>query len=89
MSEVLDLKTSANKLMAESIAKKIKEKPEDVIWFFEIKSAMESLEKGKFAKFKDTGVEIPESVSKLLSEARKAYKKFKRIERKLKEAGLV
>ena len=53
MSEVVDLKASANKLMAESIARKIKEKPEDIVWFFAVKSAMEApLEKGKFDRFK-------------------------------------
>lgn len=71
------------------IAKKIHEKPEDVAWFLEVKSIMDKLGTGEFSKSaKPEPLETSKSVQAIMSEVKKSYKKFKRIEAKMKKAGL-
>ncbi len=72
------------------IASKIHEKPEDVAWFLEVKSIMDKLGTGEFLKSaKPEPLETSKNVQAIMSEVRKSYKKFKRIEAKMKKAGLV
>ena len=72
------------------MAKKIHKKPEDVAWFLEVKSIMDKLGTGEFSKnAKPEPLETLKSVQTILSEVKKPYKKFKRIEAKMEKAGLV
>ncbi|KUH34259.1 hypothetical protein APY94_03005 [Thermococcus celericrescens] len=72
------------------IANKIHEKPEDVAWFIEVKAVMDKLGTGEFSeKTKPESLKTSKSVQAIMSEVRKSYKKFKRIEAKMKKAGLV
>jgi len=89
------------------LARKIHEKPEEVVWFFREMRRREERDK-KLEEFervlKDTSPEelfelavgeaesapeIGESTEKLLAEAGRKIEKFRRIERKLKRAGVI
>lgn len=87
----MNLTDGVNKLMAKSIAKKIGEKPEDVMWFFELKLLIQASRKGKLDNLakKRKPIGINKTSTQLLKEAKEDIKKYKRIEKKLKEAGLV
>jgi|GEM_PF-6795756 len=91
MSETLTSSGEVTRLMAKSIARKIGEKPEDIIWFFELKSIIEASRSGKLDKAeilrKPVGIDQP--LNKLLNAGRKNLEKYKRIEEKLRKAGLV
>lgn len=92
MSETVTTSSEVTKLMAESIAKKIGEKPEDVLWFFELKSLIEASRSGKLDKLaskSDKSVGIDQPLEKLLDAGKKNFRKYKRIEEKLRKAGLV
>ncbi len=72
------------------IARKIHEKPEDVAWFLEVKSIMGKLGTGEFSEnAKPEPLKTSKSVQIIMSEVKKSYTKFKRIEAKMKKAGLV
>ncbi|WP_048151259.1 hypothetical protein [Palaeococcus ferrophilus] len=73
-----------------AIANKIHEKPEDVAWFIEVKTIMDKLGTGEFSRnSKPEPLKTSKSVQAIMSEVKKSYKKFKRIEAKMKKAGLV
>jgi len=75
MSETITHPGEVTRLMAESIAKKIGEKPEDVLWFFELKSLIEASRSGKLDKVeisrKPSGINKP--LSQLLKAGRKSF----------------
>ncbi|NJE06980.1 hypothetical protein E3E31_00210 [Thermococcus sp. M39] len=89
---------SADRKVFESIvdglAKAIKEKPEDVIWFFQVRELMNEMDKPMSDErawkiiIKDKkSAKI--STEELLETARRELRKFRRIEAKLKKLGVV
>lgn len=76
------------------LAKAIKEKPEDIIWFFQVKDLMSEMDKPMSDEkawkiiMKDKK-SVKMSTTELLEVARKELKKFKRIEAKLKKLGVI
>ncbi|NJE60970.1 hypothetical protein [Thermococcus sp. 21S7] len=91
MSETITHSGEVTRLMAESIAKKIGEKPEDVIWFFELRSLIEASRSGRLDKAeiirKPAGIDLP--LHRLLTAGKKNLEKYRRIEEELRKAGLV
>ncbi|WP_148882756.1 hypothetical protein [Thermococcus aciditolerans] len=82
------------------LARKIHEKPEDIVWFFEMRQRMreverlaetitdEELEKWeRELEAEQGGIDLP--LETLLEMGRRSFRKFKRIEAKLKELGVV
>ncbi|CAD5244860.1 hypothetical protein [Thermococcus camini] len=82
------------------IAKKIHEKPEDVVWFFEMRQLMDEVERlaetttdeeleewERELEAEQSGIDRP--LEELLEMGRRSFKKFKRIEVKLRELGVV
>jgi len=89
---------SADRKVFESIvdglAKAIKEKPEDVIWFFQVRDLMSEMDKPMSDEkawkiiMKDKK-SVKMSTEELLEVARRELKKFRRIEAKLKKLGVI
>ncbi|ALM76457.1 hypothetical protein [Thermococcus barophilus] len=89
---------SADRKVFESIvdglAKAIKEKPEDVIWFFQIRELMSEMDKPMSDEkawkiiMKDKK-SVKMSTEELLEVARRELRKFRRIEAKLKKLGVI
>ncbi len=89
---------SADRKVFESIvdglAKAIKEKPEDVIWFFQVRELMSEIDKPMsdekawkiIVKDKKS---VKMSTEELLEVARRELRKFRRIEAKLKKLGVI
>ena len=88
---------SADRKVFESIvdglAKAIKEKPEDVIWFFQVRELMSEIDKPmsdekawKIIMRDKKSVKM--STEELLEVARRELRKFRRIEAKLKKLGV-
>ncbi|WP_324735220.1 hypothetical protein VFC49_08700 [Thermococcus sp. SY098] len=89
---------SADRKVFESIvdglAKAIKEKPEDVIWFFQVRELMNEMDKPMsdekawkiIVKDKKS---VKMSTEELLETARRELRKFRRIEAKLKKLGVI
>ena len=79
--------------IVDGIAKAINEKPEDVIWFFQVREVMASMDK-PMSDDKAWDVIINDnrpvklSTTELMEVARVELKKFRRIERKLKKLGV-
>ncbi|WP_153012516.1 hypothetical protein [Pyrococcus kukulkanii] len=78
------------------LAKKIHERPEDIIWFFEIKRLRDEVEKltetladEELDVWEEENIETNISLEELIEISRRDYRKFKRIEEKLKELGVV
>lgn len=89
---------SADRKVFESIvdglAKAIKEKPEDVIWFFQVRELMSEMDKPmsdekawKIIMRDKKSVKM--STEELLEVARRELRKFRRIEAKLKKLGVI
>ena len=89
---------SADRKVFESIvdglAKAIKEKPEDVIWFFQVRELMSEIDKPmsdekawKIIMRDKKSVKM--STEELLEVARRELRKFRRIEAKLKKLGVI
>ena len=80
--------------IVDGLAKAIKEKPEDVIWFFQVRELMSEMDKPMSDErawkiiMKDTK-SIKMSTTELLEVARRELRKFKRIEAKLKKLGVI
>ena len=80
--------------IVDGLAKAIKEKPEDIIWFFQVKDLMSEMhkpmsdEKAWKIIMKDKK-SVKMSTAELLEVAGKELKKFKRIEAKLKKLGVI
>ncbi|NJE26653.1 hypothetical protein E3E22_08490 [Thermococcus sp. MV5] len=80
--------------IVDGLAKAIKEKPEDIIWFFQVKDLMSEIDKPMSDEkaweiiMKDKK-SVKMSTTELLEVARKEVKKFKRIEAKLKKLGVI
>ncbi|WP_460041431.1 hypothetical protein [Thermococcus atlanticus] len=85
------------------LAKKIHEKPEDVVWFFEMHQRMREIEE-KAKRISDEELErwereierelensepVKQSLETLIKIGERSFRKFKRIEVKLKELGVV
>ncbi len=82
------------------LARKIHEKPEDIVWFFEMKRLMkeverlattvtdEELEKWE-RELEEEHVGIDYNLEELMKIGERSFKKFKRIEVKLRELGVV
>ncbi|GAB6102420.1 hypothetical protein JCM16138_16430 [Thermococcus atlanticus] len=78
----------------DGLAKATKEKPEDIIWFFQVRELMSEMDKpmsdDKAWKIILTDKKTTNlSTTELLELARKEIKKFRRIERKLKKLGVI
>ncbi|NJE10535.1 hypothetical protein [Thermococcus sp. MAR1] len=82
------------------LAKKIHEKPEDVVWFFEMRQLIDEVERlaetatdeelkewERELEAEQSGIDRP--IEELLEMGRRSFKKFKRIEVKLRELGVV
>jgi predicted transcriptional regulator len=78
----------------DGLAKATKEKPEDILWFFQVRELMSEMERPMsderawkiiLGDKKTSSL----STSELLELARKELKKFHRIERKLKKLGVI
>ncbi|ASJ08865.1 hypothetical protein A3L11_06350 [Thermococcus siculi] len=89
---------SADKKVLESIvdgiAKAIKEKPEDVIWFFQVREVVRSMDKPMsddkaWEVIMEDKKSVKLSTAELIEVARVELKKFRRIERKLKKLGVI
>ncbi|HDH44903.1 MAG TPA: hypothetical protein ENG66_05890 [Thermococcus sp.] len=80
--------------IVDGLAKAIKEKPEDIIWFFQVKDLMSEMDKPMSDEkawkiiMKDKRP-VKMSTAELLEVARKEVRKFKRIEAKLKKLGVI
>ncbi|AFL94742.1 hypothetical protein CL1_0534 [Thermococcus cleftensis] len=78
----------------DGLAKATKEKPEDILWFFQVRELMSEMDRPMsderawkiILRDKKTS---SLSTSELLELARKELKKFHRIERKLKKLGVI
>lgn len=89
---------SADRKVFESIvdglAKAIKEKPKDVIWFFQVRELMNEMDKPMSDErawkiiIKDKK-SVKMSTEELLETARRELRKFRRIEAKLKKLGVI
>jgi len=82
------------------LARKIHERPEDIVWFFEMKRLMREVERlaetitdeelEKWEKeLEQEQVEIDYTLEELMEIGKRSFKKFKRIEAKLEELGVV
>jgi len=78
----------------DGLAKATKEKPDDIIWFFQVKELMSEMDKPMsdekawkiiLGDKKATSL----STTELLKLAREELKKFHRIEKKLKKLGVI
>lgn len=89
---------SADRKVFESIvdglAKAIKEKPEDVVWFFQVRDLMSEMDKPMSDEkawniiMKDRK-SVKMSTEELLEAVKRELKKFRRIEAKLKKLGVI
>ena len=85
------------------LAKKIHEKPEDIVWFFEMQQRMREIEE-KAKRISDEELErwekeiekelensepVKQSLETLMKIEERSFRKFKRIEVKLRELGVV
>ena len=85
------------------LAKKIHEKPEDIVWFFEMQQRMREIEE-KAKRISDEELErwekeiekelensepVKQSLETLMKIGERSFRKFKRIEVKLRELGVV
>ncbi|CAI1492054.1 SSU ribosomal protein S27mt, mitochondrial [Thermococcus nautili] len=85
------------------LAKKIHEKPEDIVWFFEMQQRMREIEE-KAKRISDEELErwekeiekelensepVRQSLETLMKIGERSFRKFKRIEVKLRELGVV
>ncbi|WP_297091964.1 hypothetical protein [Thermococcus sp.] len=85
------------------LARKIHEKPEDIVWFFEMRRRMREVEE-KAERISDEELErweqeierelenskpVKQSLETLMKVGERSFRKFKRIEVKLKELGVV
>ena len=85
------------------LARKIHEKPEDIVWFFEMHRRMREVEE-KAERINDEELErweqeierelensepVKQSLETLMKVGERSFRKFKRIEVKLKELGVV
>ncbi len=85
------------------LARRIHEKPEDVVWFFEMRQRMREVEE-KASKISDDELErwereiekeledsepVRQSLETLMKVGERSFRKFKRIEVKLKGLGVV
>lgn len=85
------------------LAKKIHEKPEDIVWFFEMQQRMREIEE-KAKRISDEELErwekeiereleksepVQQSLETLMKIGERSFRKFKRIEVKLRELGVV
>ncbi len=80
--------------IVDGIAKAIKEKPEDVIWFFQVREVMASMDKPMsddkaWEVIMEDNKSVKLSTTELIEVARVELKKFRRIERKLKKLGVI
>ena len=80
--------------IVDGIAKAIKEKPEDVIWFFQVREVMASMDKPMsddkaWEVIMKDNKSVKLSTTELIEVARVELKKFRRIERKLKKLGVI
>jgi len=80
--------------IVDSIAKAIKEKPEDVIWFFQVREVMASMDKPMsddkaWEVIMKDNKSVKLSATELIEVARVELKKFRRIERKLRKLGVI
>jgi hypothetical protein len=82
------------------LARKIHERPEDIVWFFEMKRLMREVERlaetitdEELEKWEEElereQVEIDYTLEELMEIGKRSFKKFKRIEAKLEELGVV
>jgi len=80
--------------IVDGLAKATKEKPEDIIWFFQVRELMSEMEEPMSDEkaweiiLKDKR-SINMSTTDLLELARRELKKFHRIESKLKKLGVI
>ncbi|WP_167914274.1 hypothetical protein [Thermococcus sp. 21S9] len=85
------------------LARKIHESPEDIVWFFEMRQRMRELEE-KAKRISDEELElwekeiekelensepVEQSLETLIEIGERSFRKFKRIEVKLRELGVV
>ena len=85
------------------LARKIHEKPEDIVWFFEMQQRMREIEE-KAKRISDEELErwekeierelensepVKQSLETLMRIGERSFRKFKRIEVKLRELGVV
>ncbi|WP_297074168.1 hypothetical protein [Thermococcus sp.] len=85
------------------LARKIHERPEDIVWFFEMHQRMREIEK-KAKRISDDELErwereiekeledsepVRQSLETLMKVGERSFRKFKRIEVKLRELGVV
>ena len=80
--------------IVDGIAKAIKEKPEDVIWFFQVREVMASMDKPMsddkaWEVIMKDNKSVKLSTTELIEVARVELKKFRRIEWKLKKLGVI
>ncbi|WP_457753099.1 hypothetical protein [Thermococcus sp.] len=82
------------KSIVDGLAKAIKEKPEDVVWFFQVRELMSEMDKPMSDEkawkiiMKDKK-SVKMSTEELLKIARGELRKFRRIEAKLKKLGVI
>lgn len=78
----------------DGLAKATKEKPEDIIWFFQVRELMSEMDK-PMSDEKAWKIILKDkktanlNTMELLELARREIKKFHRIERKLKKLGVI
>ncbi len=80
--------------IVDGISKAIKEKPEDVIWFFQVREVMAGMDKpmsddNAWEVIMRDKKSVKLSTAELIETARVELKKFRRIERKLKKLGVI
>ncbi len=82
------------------LARKIHERPEDIVWFFEMKRLMNQIEKLTESiadeeleqweeELEQEQVDVNYTLEELMEIGKRSFKKFKRIEAKLRELGVV
>ncbi|WP_157065527.1 hypothetical protein [Thermococcus celericrescens] len=80
--------------IVDGLARAIKEKPEDVVWFFQVKELMRSMDEPMddseaWDAILEDNKAVEMSTGALIETARERLKKFRRIERKLKKLGVI